>query len=785
MTRPAASRLATGLLAAAAALGSAVPPLAHPAAHAGWRPAAALPAAAVRGNAPAAEPGSARTPLRVTVTTLTPASLPSSGRITLTGTVSNRSTETWTDLNVYLLTSPTPITNRSDLAEAAATEADTPVGVRRAAEGLYASIGDLPPRASASFRLSLSRADLALSGEPGVYWVGVHVLGATDGARDSVADGRARTFMPLLPEPRSAAGASARTRLALVLPVKQPVRRGGAGRLLGTATWDRALAPDGRLDRLLAFSGSTRRPLTWVVDPAVLDAVSSVAQGNPPLDTTPARDADEATDESTGEATGEPTGEATGEPTDEATGEPSPAVARARAWLEELGRQAPTRTVAAVPYGDVDVSAALDAGRRALVTRALRLGAETMAGHGVDRSLPVVAPSTGYLSPTALQRVGDQAAVLLADTALPSGRTSASRRSVVRPPGGPTVVLTDTAAGSGGPRPNPRFSALAVRQRVLAEAALHALSPERDQPLVVSLPDDWDPGSGWRAAGFFGALAPPWLRLVDLRGVTAGSRGRPAATARPGGDEVVYPPAEEAAEVPARNLAATAALTRAGRTFATVLTGTDDVEDDVARVALLGSSMSARTDPDLAWNTTAQGVDYLRSQMARVHIVGPRFVMMSGESGPIQLTLVNDLERTVTVGLTTLTPDSRLSLSRVDPVTLGPGERTPIRLQARSSDIGVHSVTLRVVDADGRPLGSETRLSVRTSNVSTVIWVVMAVGAALLLLAVVVRLYRRIRRRQATHGPRLPRSQARDRPPGQTPGQPGQPSQEPSPELRA
>jgi hypothetical protein len=41
--------------------------------------------------------------------------------------------------------------------------------------------------------------------------------------------------------------------------------------------------------------------------------------------------------------------------------------------------------------------------------------------------------------------------------------------------------------------------------------------------------------------------------------------------------------------------------------------------------------------------------------------------------------------------------------------------------------------------------------------VSTVIWVIMAAGGVLLFVAIVVRLYRRIRRRKATHGPRLPR----------------------------
>jgi hypothetical protein len=207
--------------------------------------------------------------------------------------------------------------------------------------------------------------------------------------------------------------------------------------------------------------------------------------------------------------------------------------------------------------------------------------------------------------------------------------------------------------------------------------------------------------------------------------------------------------------VPAANLEATVALTRTGRTFASVLTGSDTVQDTVARQALLGSSTDARTDPEGARRRTSDGIDYLHAQMSGVHVVGPPFVMMSGESGPIQVTLVNDLEQTVSVGLAASASDPRLTISRVDPVTLGPGRRTTIRLQASSTDIGVHSVTLRVVDVTGAPLGSQTRFSVRTSNVSTVIWVIMGIGGGLLLVAIVVRLHRRVRRRRATHGPLL------------------------------
>ncbi len=158
----------------------------------------------------------------------------------------------------------------------------------------------------------------------------------------------------------------------------------------------------------------------------------------------------------------------------------------------------------------------------------------------------------------------------------------------------------------------------------------------------------------------------------------------------------------------------------------------------------------------LARARTTSTTGYVRAQMAQVQIEGPQFVMMSGESGPIQVTLVNGLDEPVTVGLRVTTPGSSLRIDQVKPVRLGPGRRTSIRLEASAQDIGVHAVTVLTTDSEGVPLGSEARLSVRTSHVSTVIWVIMAAAGALLLVAIVVRLYRRIRRRRATHGPLLP-----------------------------
>ncbi len=769
MTRPAPLRLLACVLATAAAATGTV--LVTPAAST-----AALPRTVAT---PAGRAVTDRTPLAVSLQTLAPATIPTRGRVTLTGQITNRSQQTWTDLNVYLFTSDEPLTDRAQLADAAGSEADATIGNRRTAPGLYDKVGDLGPGESEPYRVSVRRQDLGISGAPGVYWVGIHVLGASDGVRDRVADGRARTFMPLMPSARSSVADRTSTRLSLVVPFRQPVQRGAAGRLLDVGRWNAALSPEGRLRRLLDLSHRSRVPFTWLVDPALLDAVSSVAHENPPIDPSPSQrqpsdqpssgPSDQPSDQPSDGPTGQPSdgpGSASssassnepgdgapsatagsGTPADGSTTAPSAAAESARRWLEEFRLQAPSRTVATLPYGDLDVAAVLGGPVRSLYARAAGLSATTMPGYGVTAALPVVAPTSGYLPQTALRRLRIETPVLLGEAALPDVRRTVLERGSRAP-----LLRTDGAAAAGGPDPAARYDALGVRQRLLAESALHAMSSQRRQPLVVSLPAAWDPGSDWASSRFFAGLDQPWLRLVDLPSVLSAAPTQPAGP----GPRLVYPTAQRVAEVPVSNLGASRELDRLGGVYARLLSANDTVDDQLGRVAMLGSSLGARRNADLARARTSSSTSYVRSQMARVRIEGPQFVMMSGESGPIQVTLVNDLDQPVTVGLRSVTPGSNLHVEKFDPVTLGPGRRTSVRLEASSADIGVHAVTLLTTDADGVPLGSETRFVVRTSHVSTVIWVIMGAAGGLLLVAIVVRLFRRIRRRQSTHGPLLP-----------------------------
>ena len=240
---------------------------------AGLAPATATPPPVRAGQVARAAP--AGTPLEVTVETMTPSTVPRRGTVTLTGEVTNTSDDTWTDVQAYLFVSQTPMTTEAELAEAAATDPATEVGPRLAQEGLFDEVGDLDPGETTSYTVTVRRRDLdtEISGEPGVYWMGVHVLGAVDGIRDVVADGRARSFMPLM------ADRGPRAEVAVVVPVRDIVRRSPDGRLLGLSRWQASVGPEGRLQRLSDFAGESEQPLTWLVDPAVLDAIGSVGVG--------------------------------------------------------------------------------------------------------------------------------------------------------------------------------------------------------------------------------------------------------------------------------------------------------------------------------------------------------------------------------------------------------------------------------------------------------------------------------------------------------------------------
>jgi hypothetical protein len=436
----------------------------------------------------------------------------------------------------------------------------------------------LPPGATADFSLAVPVDQLGIAGTPGVYWIGVHALGDSTQPRDFSADGRARTFIPVLPTGRKQLDA------AVVLPLRRAIAYAPDGSLARPAQWARSLRLGGRLHTLLAVAespgGST---VTWLVDPAVLDALIRLAAGNPSRSLAP----DPAV----------PGQEPPGPPSDDAPTSPelppaSPGpdadtptledgiVAReAAAWLDRFLASTAERPVLALPYGDLDVSAAMrhDSTR---FEQARARSNEVLSALGIA-AVPALSPDNDVVTSEALEAAPPEMVVLHGDTAFAA--PPEAPHSVVRMMGN-KIVVTSSGAAMGGPTPTDPHDPLAMRQRLLSEAALRLIDGP-GAPIVVTLPPDWHPDD---ASDLFSAFEQPWLSAASV----------PDVAARPGVDQpeaaLAYTDEDERTELTSDNFAAARSYTDTATLVEQVLTLQTTIEAQVLDEVLVSLSQARR-----------------------------------------------------------------------------------------------------------------------------------------------------------------------------------------------
>lgn len=687
------------------------------------------------GTAAAAGPRAEEDPLLVQLESIAPPVLPSKSTITLRGTVTNRSTETWTSVNLHAFASVAPITDATSLAASAAIDPGEYVGARITLPGTFDTVEALEPGQTTDFEIEVTREQLGIGEEPGVYWFGVHALGDSSVPRDDFADGRARTFIPLVPRTREQVEA------AIVVPLRAGVWHTPDGRVDRVGQWTRALSDGGRLDALLDVadaSGAT--PVTWLVDPAVPAAVARLAAGNPPRSLAPdpsvtqpsggPAESEDPSPSATGPPDAAPTPIAPPEdPTVELSPEQAAAESAATDWLVRFRTALAGQPVLFLPYGDLDVSAAVRQGS-AFYDRAMARGAEVMAGLGVPAS-PALAPRDGVLSPEALRAATPESTVLLGDTSFALPPTAAN--SMVRLLGH-KVVVTSSGAAAGGPLPTPADDPLALRQRLLSEAALR-LTAGSPAPVVLMLPADWypeDPGA------LFEALEVPWLRPVPVAAVAA----RPASSLT--ASDLAYTDEDAAAELGPAAFGAAQEMLAAAELMAGVLTRPSTVQSQLSDEALTTLSLAHRQRPGLAVASGLAAARYLRDQLASIRVEAPSAVTLSSASGSVGATVVNELDQPVTVRVRAVS-DGSLELGEQEALELAAQSRTRILLTITARRLGIHDVKLVVTDSAGRPLGSSDQLPIRAAQVSELIWYAIAAGAAILFGAIGVRVVRRVR----------------------------------------
>lgn len=664
-----------------------------------------------------------RTPLAVTMDSLSPAVIPRKGPVRVSGSVTNRDDQTWTDINVYAFVADTPITTTSELSDAAQTGPSEFVGARILTAGSYDSIDELAPGESTQYSLTVPRSELP--DEPGVYWFGTHALGFNDDGGDSFADGRARTFLPLVPTTRKSVDT------ALVIPVRREIRHDPDGGIADLPGWTEALSPGGSLRDLVDLGvAAGSRPVTWLVDPAVVDAVRQLAAGNPPRSLGPTTGDGDTEGDSGGTGSESPDASSTPEPDaeQEQTPEEVAAADAASSWLERLHEGLQGNEILTLPYGDLDVAAAAEL-RPRLYREARRRSSGDLQPWGLSTS-PAVGSPSGYLDAASIKEVEPNTTVLVTDRMF-----GARAPSVVRT-AGHTLAVTSSGAVSGGPGPNSRRAPLAMRQRIVSEAALRLLTPGR-KPLLAMFPATWSPDP---VSGFFDGLDDlDWLNLTSVASAT-----RRAGTDVPL-DRLRYPPNQHKLQLDEPSFAAADALVQAGDTLQNLLTRNDEVGQTVRDEAFTDTSYSNRLHPELARISAAGSRGWIQDRLQSVHVDAPKAVILSSGSGRFSATVTNELDQPVTVRIRAMA-DAPLKVAvPADAVDLAPDTRTTVLLNASSSAIGIRNVTLLLTDVEGVPLGSSDAVPIRSNRVSNVIWLIIGTGIALLFGAIVVRLFRRLR----------------------------------------
>ena len=198
----------------------------------------------------------------------------------------------------------------------------------------------------------------------------------------------------------------------------------------------------------------------------------------------------------------------------------------------------------------------------------------------------------------------------------------------------------------GGPGPDDPLSAVAVRQRILSEAALRMTEPGR-QPLVVVFPPSWTPPGGPDYSDFFTGLDVNWMRLTSLEeAAKVPARPLPA-------DRFIYPQWQLNHEVAAGAFTALDTLTDEASRLQGVLTEGADLAARIRAEAFGTVSYVARDDDLRSLLATQDTIGWVQQRLRSISVSAPRRVILSSNSGSFSVTITNGLDEPVSVRLRT------------------------------------------------------------------------------------------------------------------------------------
>jgi hypothetical protein len=728
---------------------------------------------------PSASPSGGSARFAIVLEQLEPKVAHKTDTLTVSGTLTNVSDDLLTNVSVSLRVSNERIGTRYDLAR----DADPSVQLGSLISATRQRIGAVEPGSKISFHISIPVDQLGLPNDPSMFGAYPLTIEVTSLGNSGTARTRLPTTLIWMPDH----AAFTPTKLSWLWPITDGLHR-GVGDVFINDDLATDLSPTGRVGRLVAIAAAAHVPVTYVVDPALVDDATAMAtsapalaerggttasakpgtKNNPPANpqttTPPPTPAVGATTNASANPSGSeaPSGSASASPKPYRVMEGKQTVAGtgaavAAGWLTALkaavshdGAQ-----LVALPYGDADVVALARAGLDQETARARTIGQSVLSSELAAPTLPdVVWPVGGEITTQAL---GDLAADMVNTVVLNGQVAPPSDPNAV---GGPRTNLQTASGTVHGVLSDPTLNHLiadpgsvaggqrAAEQRFLAETMLITEQrPGSGSSVVITPPRRADPANSFLSTALNDTATAPWLDVVGLDAIAA----QPA-------DDVdrqplTYSDDARRAELSQAALAPISDLRSALATYGSVLgSSTTDSFLETANLAILRAESSG-------WRTnTAESVritDTVRAELTertkQVFINDPRLITLTSRKQKIPITVVNNLPVPVTVQLKVSSLiASRLKVAPIRSFTIeGRGSRHEVLLEVEAPTNGRFQVEAELVTPDtGRPFGNPVFFEVNSTAYGAVALTIAGSAAGLLFLLSGYRLIRRVRRRR-------------------------------------
>ena len=662
--------------------------------------------------------------MSIVIDSMSPQTAGPGATVTVTGTVSNGTSQTRAGLGVQLLSSPARFQTRD--AMDGYVSHGTGASLQQAGNPFFLP-ARLTPGATAQWHASFQVNAVGMT-QFGVYPV-------TAQLSDSQGDvlGLDQTLLPFWPGPQ-AAGLARPLDIAWAWPlIDQPHHQVCSA--LSNNDLAASLGPGGRLSALLtagrAYPGAD---LTWVIDPALLSDVATMTRTYQV-------------------ASGPGCSPAPYEPASKA----------AKTWLSALRAITSSQPAVITPYANVDVSALVHSGLTADITSAYAMGytvADNVLHGRFGPTIALPAGGTADLSVlTNLATAQHIGTVVLDSSEMPPTNPAVFEDDAVtsvRTGDGLTMtalladhVLTGVlAAGDASTGALPPGTQFAVSQRFLAETAMIAAeAPDSDRSIVVAPPEDWSPSAALASQLLNETTSTPWLAPTTL-GSLAGAKDSERGISRQ------HPPdsKDSPGELSGGYLSAVSVVGTELGAYTDLLYQASASYVDGLEQALTATESSAWRGPG-----QVQGLDladklssFMSGEEGRITIIAAQQVPMGGSSGLVPVSIANGSRHAVQVRLNASVVDvpdrtSQLTIGNFQHlVKIQPQQVALVRLPVSSAPIGPTAIRLSLRTAHGKPLPfPPVSLTVQSTRYGRAILFLIGAAIGVLVLTSVFRGVRR------------------------------------------